>query len=111
MAKNSLTINGQEITWPFIMKVRNMFKGDWDNTLDAFWKARDAKGQNGIQKYIMCGFIPDKMGKRYMLMPSKERENGQMESIREWWHRLYERHPKTPMVSIKSALKDWVESL
>jgi hypothetical protein len=72
---------------------------DWDDTIDAFWKARNATGYNAIQKYVLKGLLADKNGRQYILIPSKERENGQMESIRTWWETLYER--KSPTMSIK----------
>jgi hypothetical protein len=83
------------------MKVRSMFGGDWDETMDAFWKARNANGYNGVVKYVMRGFIQNDKGIRYITLPSKERENGKMESIRAWWNSLYTRSPRTQVMSIK----------
>lgn len=94
-----IKIGSQIIPWSFVRMVNNAAKGDWDNTIDAFWKARNATGYNAIQKYITKGLIADGNGRRYILVPSKERENGQMESIRTWWEGLYER--KSPTMSIK----------
>jgi hypothetical protein len=105
MNSNLVTINGQKISWAFIQKVRGLLKGDWDDTIDAFWKARNAKGQNGIVKYIMVGFVPDKAGKRYIMLPSNERENGQMQAIRDWWSSLYQRKPRASMMSVKDVFK------
>lgn len=86
----AITINGTRITWSFIKLVYKRLHCDWDDTIDAFWKARRCIGSNGIQRYIMSGFKPDKnTGKPWILSPSNERENGKMESIRLWWIKLY----------------------
>ena len=81
------------------MMVKKAAKDEWDDVIDAFWKARNATGYNAVQKYVLKGLIADKNGRRYILLPSKERENGQMESIRTWFETLYER--KSPTMSIK----------
>jgi len=83
---NYVTINNQKIAWSFIMKVRKRFGGNWDSTIDAFWKARNASGSNAIIKYIEDGFKPDEKNNRHTMFPSKEREAGHMESIRIWWN-------------------------
>lgn len=84
------TINGQQISWGMVRKVNKMLGGDWDSTIDAFWKARNARGYNGIIRYVMRGFVPDEKGIRYSMLPSNERENGQMEAIRDWWKSTYQ---------------------
>jgi hypothetical protein len=101
VADVGITINGQKISWATVQKVRSMFRGDWDDTMDAFWKARNAKGVNGVVKYVMKGFLPDAKGVRYSMVTSKERENGQMESIRRWWNSLYQVKPKKTTMSIR----------
>ena len=86
---------------------------DWDDTIDAFWKARNATGANGIYRYIMSGFKPTSRGVPWITLPSKERENGKMQSIRDWWGALYkpsENRPNT--LSLKSAdVKDMLSNL
>jgi len=89
--KNSVDINGQLIPWSFVWRVRKLCGGDWDSTIDCFWKARRCTGANGIQRYIMSGLKQKDWRERWMLMPSKDRENGKMESLRDWWLGLYER--------------------
>ncbi len=89
MSKNP-TINGQEIPWAMVRRINKMCGGDWDQTMDAFWKARGAKGERGIIKYVLHGFVPNKDGVRYSLMPSKERDAGKMQMIRNWWRNTYQ---------------------
>ena len=85
-----IVINGNRVAWSFIKLIYRRLHCDWDDTIDAFWKARHCTGSNGIQRYIMSGFKPDKTtGKPWILNPSNERENGKMESIRQWWLKLY----------------------
>lgn len=99
MAGQGIKINGQEIPWSFVFQVRGRFKGDWDDTMDCFWKARNAQGVDGIRRYINAGWKPGKDGKRYNFMVSKERENGQMTAIRDWWDSLYQR--KKPVMTMQ----------
>ncbi len=89
--KIGLNINDQIIPWSFVFLVNKQCRGDWDTTMDCFWKARHIKDVNGVQRYIRAGLKQNQYGKRYILLNSKERENGQMESIREWFQSLYER--------------------
>lgn len=89
--KIGLTISDQVIPWSFVFYVKKLCHGDWDTVMDCFWKARYIKGSNGIQRYIRAGLKPGKFGTRYILLPSKERENGQMDNIREWFNSLYDR--------------------
>jgi len=92
--KNSITINGQLIPWSFVWRVHALCGKDWDRTIDCFHKAKHCTGVNGIQRYIMSGLRQDRRELRWMLWPSRERENGQMESLRDWWMGLYERRTK-----------------
>lgn len=94
MAQPFITINGQQIPFPFIQKIRTIFGGDWDRTIDAFWKARKATGENGIIRYIKAGLKPDAKGNRYSMLPSKEREGGEktFAQVRKWWEtEVYQR--------------------
>jgi hypothetical protein len=84
-----IIINEQRIYWSAIKQIYKRLGCNWDTTIDAFWKARHATGSNGIYRYTMSGFAPGKYGPAWIHLPSKERENGQMESIREWWIALY----------------------
>ncbi|MBN1131197.1 MAG: hypothetical protein JXA71_19560 [Chitinispirillaceae bacterium] len=85
MANVAIIINEQKITWASVQMVRRMCGGDWDQTIDAFWKARKATGRNGVMRYVLRGLVPNDKGVLYSLLPSPERERGQMESIRQWW--------------------------
>lgn len=89
--KAGLKIGDQVIPWSFVFQVKKECHGDWDTTIDCFWKARNAKGSYAVQRYIRKGLKPDQFGKRYMLLPSKEREAGKMDSIRQWFDKLYDR--------------------
>lgn len=106
-----IIINGQQIPWSFVGKVRMMFKGDWDDAIDCFWKARNATGYNGVQKYILKGFIPNNKGIRYSMQMSKEREEGKMDSLREWWNSLYARKGRSDMMSVRDVFKFLAESM
>lgn len=89
---NTVTINNQKIAWSFIFMLRKKLGGSWDSTMDAFWQARNAEGENGITKYIIKGLQPDAQGRRYILYPSKEREAGNMQKVRDWWEgEVYQR--------------------
>jgi hypothetical protein len=107
-----ITINDQEVSWPFIMRVHIALGKEWDTTIDAFWKARNAVGINAICRYINAGLKPDKNGKRFIMTMSKEREFGKMESVRRWWAMLY-----TPVKqreaaeSQKAAIDDMLKSI
>jgi hypothetical protein len=83
-----ITINGHRVTWSFIIFVHKRLH-DWDDTIDAFWKARNATGPNGIYRYVMAGFSPGKNRVPWNTVPSREREEGKMEKIRDWWIGLY----------------------
>lgn len=102
----TLIIKDQEIPWSFVQRIRRICGGDWDQTLDIFWKARNATGNNGIIKYISKGLVDLAKGNRWLLMPSRERENGRMEVVRQWWSSLYQRKPKEGTTSCREALKD-----
>jgi hypothetical protein len=96
-----IIINGQKVSWSFIQFVRNKkLGGDWDQTINAFLVARKS---TDIIKYVQTGFKPDKDGKLYSLLPSKEMNDGKMESIRQWWEGLYKPSTKNDkgMMSLK----------
>lgn len=108
MANVAIIINEQKITWASVQMVRRMCGGDWDQTIDAFWKARKATGRNGVMRYVLRGFVANDKGARYSLVPSKERENGQMENIREWWRDAVGREApkKGEPVKAREALRE-----
>jgi len=113
MATSFVIISNQKIPWSYIQSVRRRFGGDWDQTIDAFFKARNATGINGIIKYIEKGFLLIN-GKRYNFFPSKEHESGQMESIRQWWNTsIYtpKKGPEKLRASLKDALLDLANAL
>lgn len=85
---SNIFIGESSIPWSFVWQTFARCGRDWDTTIDAFWKARNCKGKNGVQRYIMSGF---RHVNKYILQPSKERESGKMESLREWWLKLYDR--------------------
>jgi len=89
--KTAVDINGRLIPWSFVWRVHALCGKDWDATIDCFWKARKSDGQNGVQRYIMSGLKQKERCDRWMLRPSKERENGKMQRLRDWWLGLYER--------------------
>jgi hypothetical protein len=102
-----VTINGQQISWPFIQKIRRAMGGDWDRTIDAFWQARNAKGELGIIKYITAGMKRD--GNRYIFTASKEREKGidspEWQAVLQWWKaEVYTK--KETMAPIKNIFAD-----
>jgi len=98
----AIIINDQRVTWAFIKLVYKRLHCDWDDTADAFWKARRATGSNGIYRYIMSGFKPSPQGAPWICRPSVDRENGRMESIRQWWIGLYTPSNKTAARTISS---------
>jgi hypothetical protein len=100
-----ITINEQKIPWSFIQFVRNKkMMGDWDQTINAFWQARN---HPTIIKYVQMGFKPDKNGRIYSLLPSKEMNEGKMERIRLWWKGLYKPSTKQKdMMSMKEIFRE-----
>jgi hypothetical protein len=90
-SKNSIEINGRLIPWSFVWRVHSLCGGDWDSTIDCFWKARHCTGENGIQRYIMSGLKGKAYGDKWMLHPSRMRCDGLMGTLRDWWMGLYER--------------------
>lgn len=98
--KLGVKINDYTIPWSFVWQTYAKCGRDWDCTMDAFWKARNCTGKNGIQRYILCGF---KHPTKYILSVSKERENGKMDSIREWWLSLYDRKKDTSAECVDMA--------
>lgn len=92
MTDKGITINGNMLPWSFVRRVWNKCGRDWEQTVDCFWKARNATGPAGIQKYIGAGFKSRNGGVPYMLQPSKERQlPGGMKKLWDWWHGLYVR--------------------
>jgi hypothetical protein len=106
-----IIINGQHITWAFIRKVYNMLGKSWDDTADAFFKARNCTGENGIYRYINAGFRSNKTGIKYITLPSKEREAGKMESIRDWWIQLYQPKHDSTVSAEHAEVKTMLDSL
>jgi hypothetical protein len=108
MANVAIIINDQTITWASVQMVRRMCGGDWDQTIDAFWKARNATGKNAVMRYVIAGFAKSETGLRYSLLPSAERERGQMEHIRQWWRDAVgkEAPKKREPTRVKAALKE-----
>jgi hypothetical protein len=92
--KNSVIISGQLIPWSFVWRVHRLCGRNWDDTIDCFWKAKCCTGENGIQRYIMSGLRKGRGGERWMLVPSRERWDGKMEGIRQWWEGLYRRRER-----------------
>jgi hypothetical protein len=89
--EDCLKITDNLIPWSFVFQVKKHCNGDWDAVMDVFWKARHAKGKNAVQRYIRAGLKPNQCGVKYALLPSKEREDGRMDSIRQWFDSLYKR--------------------
>jgi hypothetical protein len=89
--KNSISLGGQLVPWSFVWRVHGLCGKDWDSTIDCFWKAQHCTGANGVQRYIMSGLKQKERSARWMLTPSRERESGRMESLRDWWLGLYKR--------------------
>lgn len=108
-----IVINDQQVTWPFIKFVYKRLGCSWDDTIDAFWKARKATGSNGIYRYVMAGFKKTSRGIAYNTIPSKEREEGKMEKIALWWRKLYAPSEKSrATIAVQSAdVKYMLESL
>lgn len=104
-----IVIGGQRVTWAFIKSVYKRLGCSWDDTIDAFWKARGTTGSNGIYRYITAGFQPGKNGVPWITLPSRERENGQMASIYLWWEKLYT--PAGARQETISAASDEVRSM
>jgi hypothetical protein len=102
----SVVIEDQVIPWSVIQRVRRLCGGDWDQTIDAFWKARGAKGKDGIIKYVLAGFRKGHGGNKYSLLPSKEANDGKMEMIRTWWRDcVYKPKPKQDTMNIKDVFR------
>jgi hypothetical protein len=97
---NHISINNQQISWAFVQKVRTDLGGDWERTIDAFWKARKATGKYGVVAYIKGGFRPDKKGNRYNMLPSKERDRGlnsqEWNGVMLWWRELIQVQERAP---------------
>jgi hypothetical protein len=92
MTDTGVTLNGNLLPWSFVRRVWNKCGRDWEQTIDCFWKARNAAGPAGIQKYIMAGFKSRNGGVPYMLQPSKDRQTpGGMKKLWAWWNGLYNR--------------------
>jgi hypothetical protein len=89
-------INGQHVPWSFIQTVRKACGDDWDRTIDAFWQARNATGDQGIVKYLAKGLRADPRGTAYALIASKDRDAGKMEEIRKWWQNSVHSPKKRP---------------
>ena len=103
---STVNINGIEIEWSFVALVKKKCGGDWDQTIDAFWKARGAKGKDGIIKYVLAGFRKGHGGNKYSLLPSKEANDGKMEMIRTWWRDcVYKPKPKQDTMNIKDVFR------
>jgi hypothetical protein len=99
-------IEGQCIKWSVVQKIRRACGGDWDQTMDAFWKARNAKGENGIVKYVVRGLVKDTKGNQYSLLPSKEVNAGQMELIRIWWEtNVHKPKPKNDAIPLRDVFR------
>jgi len=84
-------IGDQPIPWSFVMWVHNQCSKDWDYTIDCFWKARNAIGQDAIRRYIVKGLKPDSQGRKWMLNKSKEHQRGETDMLHDWWLSLYDR--------------------
>jgi hypothetical protein len=92
--ENCVVINEQRIPWSFVFRVHKECGGDWDRTIDCFWRARRATGRDAIVRYISaCLRRTAAKGKvaTYCVQPSTERELGKMEDLRRWWATLYDR--------------------
>ena len=99
--KSHLTINNQPVPWSFIGKVKRQLNGDMDTVIDLFWKARN---HPDVIRYVAKAIVDG-----HWSHESRERENGQMETVREWWQRLYE--PKNGPTPMKKELKKVFEQL
>ncbi len=105
----SIIINSQEISWSFIQFIRvKKLAGDWDQTINAFWQARN---HPEIIKYVQLGFKPDKNGRKYSLLPSKEMNEGKIQNLRDWWNNLYKPSAKPKTATMKDALKDFFREM
>lgn len=86
--KSCITLDGVEIEWSFVSRIRKFCAGDWERTKDAFWKAHKAgcKDKQSIIRYLQKGLVPDEHGNRYTLKPSMEFETKQgRDIITNWW--------------------------
>lgn len=106
-----ITISDQMVTWSFIKFVYKRLGCSWDDTIDAFWKARHCKGSNAIYRYIMSGFRPTARGVVWIKLPSKEREQGKMESIREWWLTHYQPKRQNNIICANQEIKSMLDNL
>lgn len=85
-----VTINKQRIPWSFIMMVRKALGGDYDRTVDLFWRARNCPPPGGVFGFVKACLKRDKDG-MLSIAPSPERENGKMAEVWRWWHGLKEK--------------------
>jgi hypothetical protein len=107
MTDTGVTINGNLLPWSFVRRVWKKCGRDWEQTVDCFWKARNATGPAGVQKYIMAGFASRNGGVPYMLQPSKDRQTpGGMKKLWSWWHGLYTRKIKDPVISRFASMSE-----
>jgi hypothetical protein len=104
-----VTINDQQIPWSYIQWVRNrIFRGDWDSTIDCFWKARKATGDpRAIIRYINKGLEPDEKGNRYSMIASIDRDAGKMKMIRAWWDCDVYKPKGNAMLSVKEIFRQF----
>ncbi len=105
---SGININGNEISWAYVMRIKNRAGGDWDVVQDIFWKARNCTGgARGIMRYIEAGFKKVPGGAvPYNLQASKEREAGNMEKIRAWWEEsVYQRKKQNKPMQLGDIMR------
>ncbi len=85
-----VTINKQQVPWSFIMMARQALGGDYERTVDLFWRARNCPPPGGVFGFVKACLKRDEHG-MLSVTPSQERENGKMDEVWRWWHGLKER--------------------
>jgi hypothetical protein len=105
-----VTINGQSVPWWFIQRIRAMMGGDWPQTINAFYLA---KNSTNIIKYVSKGMVPNEKGIKYSFMPCKEWEDGKWYIVQDWWDTIHKPTPgkKGDCVSYIDALKESLKGL
>ena len=108
-----VTINGQQVLWSVVSRVRSLCGGDWPRTIDVFWKARHC---SNITLYVLKGLVPDKTGHRYSLSASSEYDApGGKERQSKWWNALpgtqAKAKPEDVKTAIRSSLMEVINSL
>lgn len=111
MAADTIKIGTLDIPWTFVQLVRRKHDGDWDFTMETFYRARNCTTAKAMMMYVQAGFRKRKVTDKnkctipYNYLPSTERENGLFDVIRTWWKQCYTPKEKTGPSTAKSIMR------